>query len=68
MYGKVTMSRNRVFEWNKTFNDGREEVDEHPGHPSTLKTDRNLNEIVRDDRRLSIRMGASMSISKSKIL
>lgn len=65
VYREVTMSRTRVFEWHKRFSEGREEVDddEHPGRPSTSKTDENIekvNEIVRNDRRLSIRMIASI--------
>jgi len=63
-YGKVTISRIRVFEWQK-FSEGREEIDdnEHPGRPSTLKTNENIekvNEIVRNDRQLNIRMIANM--------
>jgi len=65
VYGEVTMSRTRVFEWHKRFSKGREEVDddEHPGRPSTSKTDENIekvNEIVRNGRQLSIRMITNM--------
>ncbi|VVC39540.1 Hypothetical protein CINCED_3A020937 [Cinara cedri] len=65
VYGKDTMSRTRVFEWHKKFKDGREGVkdDEHPGRPCTSKSDENvdkIDKIVRNDRRLSIRMVADM--------
>ena len=38
------MSKRRVYEWYKRFQDGREEVedDERPGCPSTAKTDENV--------------------------
>lgn len=67
VYGKDTMSRTRVFKWHKRFKDGREEMedDEHPGRPSTSKTDENIDKIVRNDRRLSICMIADI-INKDK--
>ena len=87
VYKKVIVSHIRVFEWHKRFNEGWEEVDddEHPGRPNTLKTNENIekvNEIVRNDQRLGIkvivriinnnnnnnRMGTSRSNSISKIL
>lgn len=65
VYGEESLSRARVFEWYKRFREGREDVndDERPGRPSTSRTDENINkinEIVRKDRRLSIRMIAEM--------
>ena len=65
VYGDNLMSHSRVFEWHKRFSDGRDEVedDEHPGRPSTSKTDQNIqkiSEIFRKDRRLSVRMIADM--------
>jgi transposase len=64
-YGDNVMSRARVSEWHKRFMEDREEVedDERPGRPSTSKTEENvekISEIVRKDRRLSIRMISEM--------
>ena len=65
VYGDNLMSRSRVFEWHKRFSEGREEVedDEHPGRPSTSKTNQNIqksSEIVCKNQRLSVRMIADM--------
>jgi hypothetical protein len=59
-YGENTL-RVRVFEWYKTFQEGREDVedDERPGLPVTMKTDENVEQVrdlVRTDRRLGIIM------------
>ena len=59
------MSRSRVFERYKRFSEGREgvEEDEHPGRPSTSKTDPNIqriSEIVRKYQRLIVRKIADM--------
>ena len=59
-YGDECLSRTQVFEWFKRFKEGREEIrdDQCPGRPSTLKTEVNIEkigEIVRQNRRLSIR-------------
>ncbi|EGI66262.1 FLJ37770-like protein [Acromyrmex echinatior] len=56
----MNLSRARVFEWFKRFQDSREDVedDSRPGRPSTSKTDDNIETIgnlIRSDRRLSIR-------------
>lgn len=58
------MSRSRVFEWHKRFKEGREEVEDDPrsGRPSTSRTDDNVERVrqmVRGDRRLTVRMIAS---------
>ncbi|GFS77214.1 protein GVQW3 [Trichonephila clavipes] len=60
VYGSECLSRARVFEWFKRFNDGRQDVedDSRPGRPSTSKTDENVEKVasfIRSDRRLSIR-------------
>ncbi|VVC45157.1 Hypothetical protein CINCED_3A017279 [Cinara cedri] len=60
-YGGNSLSRARVFEWYKRFSEGREstEDDQRPGHPVTLSTPERvtkINQIVRADRRMSIRM------------
>ncbi|GFX00422.1 protein GVQW3 [Trichonephila clavipes] len=60
VYGSESLSRARVFEWFKRFKDGRQDVedDSRPGHPSTSKTDENVEKVaslIRSDRRLSIR-------------
>jgi len=59
VYGDKCLYHTQVFEWLKTFKDGREEMgdDQHPGHPSTSKTDANIkkvSEIVQQNRRMSI--------------
>ncbi|KAL4126402.1 hypothetical protein QTP88_010624 [Uroleucon formosanum] len=65
VYGDSVLSRPRVFEWHKRFREGREEVEDNQrvGRPCSSKTNDNIskiNEIVRKDRRLSIRMIAEM--------
>ena len=70
-YGESAMSKTRVHEWYKRFQDGREDVedDERPGRPSTSTTDENVKkvkEMVMNDRRITIREVAddvSISIS-----
>ncbi|KAL4113365.1 hypothetical protein QTP88_016997 [Uroleucon formosanum] len=65
VYGDSVLSRPRVFEWHKRFREGREEVEDNQrvGRPCSSKTNDNIskiNEIVRKDRCLSIRMIAEM--------
>ncbi|KAG5344036.1 MOS1T transposase, partial [Acromyrmex charruanus] len=60
-YGENSLSRARVFEWYKRFSEGREstEDDQRPGRPvsvSTPQTVTKINEIVREDRHMSIRL------------
>ncbi|GFW47962.1 protein GVQW3 [Trichonephila clavipes] len=60
-YGDNSLSRVRVFEWCKRFSEGREstEDDQRPGRPITVSTPETvtkINQIVRADRRMSIRM------------
>ena len=59
-YGESAMSKIRVYEWYKRFQDGREEVEdgERPGRPITSTTDENVEkvkEMVMNDRRIAIR-------------
>ena len=59
-YGESGMSKTRVYEWYKRFQDGREDVedDERPGRPSTSTTDENVEkvkEMVMNDRRITVR-------------
>ena len=59
-YGESAMSKTRVYEWYKRFQDGREDVedDERPGRPSTSTTDENVEkvkEMVMNDHRVTIR-------------
>ena len=61
VYGDETMSRSRVFEWHKRFKEGREDVedDSRSGRPSTSRTADNVERVkqmVRGDRRLTVRM------------
>lgn len=63
VYGDDAMSRPRVFEWHKRFASGRETVEDDPksGRPSLTRTDDNIdrvNELVRSDRRMTVRMMA----------
>jgi len=65
VYGDECLSRTQVFDWFKRFKEGREEIgdDQCPGHPSTSKTDANIEkvgEIVRQSHRLSIRAVAEL--------
>ena len=57
VYGDDLMSRTRLFEWYRTFKEGRKEVedDHRSGRPSTNTTDENVEQMrqkVRSDRRL----------------
>ena len=59
-YGESAMSKARVYEWYKHFQDGREDLedDERPGRPSTSTTDENVKkvkEMVMNDCRITIR-------------
>ena len=59
-YDESAMSRRRVYEWYKRFQDGREddEDDERHGRPSTSTIDENMEkvkEMVMNDRRVTIR-------------
>jgi len=63
--GDECLSRTEVFKWFNRFKGGREEVrdDQYPSHPNTSKTDANIEkvfEIVRQNRRLSIRAVAEL--------
>ena len=59
-YGESAMSKTRVYEWYKRFQNGREDVedDERPGRSSTSTTDENVEkvkEMVMNDRQITIR-------------
>jgi len=65
VYGDECLSRTQLFEWFKRFKEGREEIgdDQRPGRPSTSKTEANIEkvgEIIRQNRRLSIRAVAEL--------
>ena len=70
VYGDETMARSSVFEWHKRFRDGREEVEDaaRSGRPSTSRTEENVDRVrqmIRNDRRLTVRMIAdSLSINR----
>ena len=64
-YGDECLSHTQVVEWFKRFEEEREETryDWRPGHPNTSKTEANIekvSEIVRQNRRLSIRAVAEL--------
>ena len=59
-YGESAMSKTRVYEWYKHFQDGRKDVknDERRGRPSTSTTDENVEKVKEMDinhRRITIR-------------
>ena len=73
IYVKECMSRTHVFELHKRFREGRTDVedDERSRRPTISKTTNNIREIekiVREDRRLSIRLIAErISIDKETV-
>ena len=63
-YGEHYLSRVQMFRWQKSFLEGREQVEDVPraGRPSTSKTEDNVERVrylVRSDRRLTLRMISS---------
>jgi hypothetical protein len=70
VYGEDTVSQVRVFEWHRRFLRGREDAedDKRLGRPVTMKTEENVDKVrilVRNDRRLSIRMiAAELNVDK----
>ena len=72
-YGDECLSHTRALEWFKRFKEGRERIgdDQRPGRPSTSKTEviiEKVGEIVRQNRRLSIRAVAELiSIDKETV-
>ena len=65
IYGDDCLACIQVFEWFKRFKKGREDIgnDQRPSHPSTSKTDANIEkvrEIVRQNRRLRIQAVAAL--------
>jgi len=62
---KHAVSRTQVFRWHKAFLDGRESMEDEPHsrRPCTSKTDENVTkarDLVRSDRRLTVRMISSV--------
>ncbi|GFW48595.1 protein GVQW3 [Trichonephila clavipes] len=60
-YGDSVLSRAQVFWWFKAFSEGRESIEDKPrsGRPSVSKTAENVvrvRDLVRSDRRLTVRM------------
>ena len=55
-YGESTMSKTRIYEWYKRFQDGSEDVEDDE-RPNTSTTDENVEkvkEMVMNDRRFTI--------------
>jgi transposase len=55
------MKKSSVFEWQRRFKEGREDVQDDPrsGQPKTHKTDANVDRVrtlVRSDRRSCVRL------------
>ena len=73
VYGEDVMTRTQIFEWHKRFKNGREEVEDDPksGRPSTSKTDDNIarvKQLVRNDRRLTVRMiGEELGLNRQSV-
>jgi hypothetical protein len=64
-YGEHAVLRAQVFRWHKAFLDGRERVEDEPHseRPCTSKTGENVTKVrdlVRSDRRLTVRMISSV--------
>ncbi|GBN89060.1 Putative uncharacterized protein FLJ37770 [Araneus ventricosus] len=58
VYGVDAVSKKCVFEWFKRFRDGKEDVKDEPrsGRPPISTTPDNIERMLPDDRRLSLRM------------
>jgi hypothetical protein len=59
-YGESALKKTNVYEWYKSFQDGREDVedDERSSRPSTSLIDENVTKVekmVMNDRRITIR-------------
>lgn len=50
VYGDQCLSRMQVFEWFKSFKEGREDVEDDPNsdRPSTVKTQENVETVARE--------------------
>ena len=73
VYGEDSLSRARVFGWHKRFSEGRESTDDdqRPGCPVSVSTPQKvtqINEMVRKDRRMSIRMKFTRRIEHEESL
>jgi transposase len=60
VYGDAVITRKTVYKWSERFRSGSESIDdeERPGRPSTSCTDENIskvNEMIRSNRRITIR-------------
>jgi len=62
VYGDECLSRTQVSEWFKRYKEAREEIGDYqrPCRVSTSKTSKKIGEIVRQNRRLSIRAVAEL--------
>jgi len=60
VYGDNAMKKTTVYKWVKSFAEGRESVtdEERSGRPATSRTEENIakvRQIVRENRRLTVR-------------
>ena len=60
-YGEYDMKKLSVFQWNRRFKEGREDVQDDPrsGQPKTQRTDANVGRVrtlLHSDRRLGVRV------------
>ena len=72
VYGDDTMSKTRLFEWNRRLKEGREEVqdDDRSGKLSTSRTDENVERVrqkVRSDHRLTVRIIDKLGMNSDKV-
>lgn len=62
-YKEHGLSDRQVFRWHKAFLEGREEVDDRTGRPSTTTTADDVTrvrQLLNSDRLLSVRLMANM--------
>jgi hypothetical protein len=70
--GEYSMKKLSVFEWQRRFKEGREDVQDDPrsGQPKTQRTDANVNRVrtlARSDRRLGVRVIEELNMSREAV-
>ena len=73
LYGDSAMKKTAVYKWVKRFSEGRESVtdEERSGRPATSRTEENIaniRNILRENRRLTIRsIGEQVNIDRETV-